>query len=135
VGPGFVQRSAAISGMFRQMSQSMSGNAQQSGQPQSGSARDFGSALWHDRFMAALAGASESDPRQLKAMLRIGLGVILVFEVATWSAVVRLEPALLYAERPFFIFDIAWSASVSASPIAIGSDAIGARSRWHSVSS
>jgi PAS domain S-box-containing protein len=57
--------------------------------------------------MAALACASESNLWQLNALLRIGLGVVFFFEVATWFEVARFEPALLHAERPFFIFDIA----------------------------
>ena len=66
-----------------------------------------GSAHWHERLMAALACASESNPRQLNALLRTGLGVVFLFEVATWLEVARFEPALLHMERPFFIFDIA----------------------------
>ena len=57
--------------------------------------------------MAALACASESNLRQLNALLRTGLGVVFLFEVATWLEVARFEPALLHMERPFFIFDIA----------------------------
>jgi two-component system sensor histidine kinase/response regulator len=62
---------------------------------------------WYERFMTVLVSAAESNLRQLNVLLRIGLGVVLVFEVATWIEVARLEPALLHTERPFFIFDIA----------------------------
>src|SRR5512146_373117 len=62
---------------------------------------------WHERVMAALAGASDSGPWQLGVSLRIGLAVVFLFEIATWIEVARFEPALLHAERPFFIFDIA----------------------------
>ena len=57
--------------------------------------------------MGALACASESRLEQLNALLRIGLGIVFFFEVATWLEVARFEPALLYTERPFFIFDVA----------------------------
>ncbi|MGH7915322.1 MAG: response regulator [Candidatus Binataceae bacterium] len=57
--------------------------------------------------MASLACAPESNLPQLNALLRIGLGVVFFFEVATWLEVARFAPALLHAERPFFIFDIA----------------------------
>jgi hypothetical protein len=61
---------------------------------------------WYDRIMAALACGSESDLRQLNALLRTGLGVVCFFEAATWLEVARFEPTLLYTERPFFVFDI-----------------------------
>jgi len=61
----------------------------------------------HARFMVALACASESNLRQLNALLRTGLGIVLLFELGTWLKVARGEPALLHTERPFFIFDIA----------------------------
>src|SRR2546425_6141747 len=70
-------------------------------------ARMTGSAHWHERFIAALACASESNLRQLNALLRTGLGVVFLFELGTWLKVARFEPALLHTERPFFIFDIA----------------------------
>jgi PAS domain S-box-containing protein len=57
--------------------------------------------------MAALVCGSGSDAGQLKALLRIGLGMVFFFEVATWWEVAQFEPAVLNAERPFFIFDIA----------------------------
>lgn len=65
------------------------------------------SGRWHERFIAALAYASESDPQKLKTLLRTGLGIVFFFEVATWFETVRFEHALLHAELPFFAFDLA----------------------------
>jgi two-component system sensor histidine kinase/response regulator len=65
------------------------------------------SAHWQERFMAALACASESNLRQLNAFLRTGLAVVFLFELGTWLEVARFEPALLHTEQLFFIFDIA----------------------------
>ncbi len=62
---------------------------------------------WHERFIAALACASESDSRKLKTLFRTGLGMVLFFEVATWFEAARFEHPLLHAEWPFFAFDIA----------------------------
>ena len=73
----------------------------------SGGARMAGFPHGHARFMVALACASESNLRQLNALLRTGLGIVLLFELGTWLKVARGEPALLHTERPFFIFDIA----------------------------
>ena len=66
-----------------------------------------GRAPWHERFMAALACASESNLRQLNVLLRTGLGVVFLFEVATWMEIVRFDPAIRYTAQPFFIFDLA----------------------------
>ena len=61
----------------------------------------------YERFVAALACASESNLRQLKVLLRTGLGIIFFLEVIGWLEVVLLEPALLPSLRPFFVFDLA----------------------------
>ena len=66
-----------------------------------------GRAPWHERFMAALACASESNLRQLNVLLRTGLGVVFLLEVATWMEIVRFDPAIRYTAQPFFIFDLA----------------------------
>ncbi len=89
------------------MTQQMNGNSRENGLRQSDGAPAIAPAHWLERFMAALACASESDMSQLNALLRTGLAVVFFFEVATWLEVARFQPALLHAERPFFIFDIA----------------------------
>jgi two-component system, sensor histidine kinase and response regulator len=66
-----------------------------------------GSGSWHERLMVALAGASESNLSQLKTLIRIGLGLMFLFEVASWLEVVRFEPAFVHPERLFFVFDVA----------------------------
>ncbi len=66
-----------------------------------------GRAPWHERFMATLACASESNLRQLNVLLRTGLGVVFLFEVAAWLEIVRFDPAIRYTTQPFFIFDLA----------------------------
>ncbi|HVA80718.1 MAG TPA: response regulator [Candidatus Binataceae bacterium] len=65
------------------------------------------SECWRERFMAALSCASESDLRQLKTLLRTGLGIIFLAESGRWLDVARFEPALLHTTRPFFVFDMA----------------------------
>jgi len=57
--------------------------------------------------MAALACASESDLWQLNVLLRTGLGVVFLFEAATWLEIVRFNPAIRNTAEPFFIFDLA----------------------------
>ncbi len=89
------------------MTQQMEAHSEDSERLKSADAPIVGSAHWHERFMAALACVSESNLRQLNALLRTGLGVVFLFEVATWLEVAHFEPALLHSERPFFIFDIA----------------------------
>ncbi|HVB78327.1 MAG TPA: response regulator [Candidatus Binataceae bacterium] len=85
----------------------MNGNSRESGRGQSASAPSVEPMHWNERLMVALACASEFRLRQLDALLRTGLGVVFFFEVATWLAVARFEPARLHMERPFFVFDIA----------------------------
>ena len=89
------------------MSQQTNGNSHQSERPQSVGAPRVRAESWYERIMAALACGSESDLRQLNALLRTGLGLVFFFEVATWLEVARFEPTFLHLERPFFIFDIA----------------------------
>jgi len=89
------------------MLQQMNGNSQESERRQSVVAPPVRAGSWYERIMAALVCGSESDLRQLNALLRTGLGMVFFFEVATWLEVARFEPTLLYLERPFFIFDIA----------------------------
>ncbi len=93
--------------MTLQMSQQTNGNSQRSERPQSVGAPRVRAESWYERIMAALARGSESDLRQLNALLRTGLGLVFFFEVATWLEVARFEPTILHLERPFFIFDIA----------------------------
>ncbi len=85
----------------------MDTHSEDSEQLKSAGGRVAGSAHWHDRLMVALACASESNLRQLNALLRTGLGVVFLFELGTWLEVARYETALLHTERPFFTFDIA----------------------------
>jgi PAS domain S-box-containing protein len=89
------------------MFQPMNGDLQESERLQSVAAPPVRPDSWYERIMTALARGSESDLRQLNALLRTGLGMVCFFEAATWLEVARFEPALLYTERPFFIFDIA----------------------------
>jgi PAS domain-containing protein len=57
--------------------------------------------------MAALTTVTEGDVRQLKALLRTGLGAVLFFELATWLLGAHFDPVRLHFERPFIAFDIA----------------------------
>jgi two-component system sensor histidine kinase/response regulator len=82
-------------------------NSQQSARRESIIAPAVSAGGWYDWTMAALVCGSESRLRQLNALLRIGLGIVCFCEVAIWLEVARSEPALLDAERPFFMFDIA----------------------------
>jgi hypothetical protein len=62
--------------------------------------------------------ASESNLRQLKVLLRTGLGIVFFLEVLRWLEVVRLESALLHAVRPFFVFDLALVSAAWPAPLA-----------------
>jgi hypothetical protein len=66
---------------------------------------------WGERLMTALSCVSESNPRQLNALLRTGLGFVVFFEAASWFALAQLDPARLHAARPFFVFDFALAAA------------------------
>jgi PAS domain S-box-containing protein len=90
------------------MTQRMDTHSEDSERLKSADARVAGPAHWHERFMATLACASESNLRLLNTLLRTGLGVVFLFELGTWLEVARVEPALLHTARPFFIFDIAF---------------------------
>ena len=85
----------------------MDAHSKDSERLKSADARMAGSAHWHERLMAALACASESNVWQLNALLRTGLAVVFLFEIGSWLEVARFQTALLHTERPFFIFDIA----------------------------
>ncbi len=67
---------------------------------------------WGERFMTALSCVSESNPRQLNALLRTGLGSVVFYEAVSWFAVAQFEPVRLHAARPFFVFDLALAAAV-----------------------
>jgi hypothetical protein len=89
------------------MSQRMDMHSTEAERPKSAGLRMTGSTHWHERFMAVLAGASESNLRQLNVLLRTGLGLVLLFELGSWLDVARFKPALLNTEQVFLIFDIA----------------------------
>src|ERR1700687_5357003 len=79
----------------------MNGSSEDSERPSARSGR------WHERFIATLACASESDPWKLNTLLRTGLGMVFFFEAATWFEAARFEQTLVRADWPFFAFDIA----------------------------
>jgi len=88
------------------MNQRMNENSQTDGRPYSVAMSAVKPAHWQERLMTALACASESNMRQLNVLLRGGLGLVFLFEMACWLELARFAPALLRMERPFFIFDI-----------------------------
>jgi len=67
---------------------------------------------WGEGFMTALSCVSESNPRQLNALLRTGLGSVVFYEAVSWFAVAQFEPVRLHAARPFFVFNLALAAAV-----------------------
>lgn len=49
----------------------------------------------------------DGDVRQVKALLRTGLALVLFFELATWLLGAHFDPVRLHSEKPFIAFDIA----------------------------
>jgi PAS domain S-box-containing protein len=85
----------------------MTADSQDHERLKSGPIAAAGPSVWITRLMAALARVTDSDVRQLKALLRTGLGVVLFFELATWLLGAHFDPVRLHFEKPFIVFDIA----------------------------